>query len=63
MCSCRLGYFNLFKQCIDLYKHSIYIDIPMYYMITHANSIIPYEFDNYLKEIKFQNTNKINNVI
>jgi hypothetical protein len=63
MCSCRLGYFNLFKQCIDLYKHSIYIDVLMFYMITHANSIIPNEFNNYLKEIKFQNTNEINNVI
>jgi len=55
MCSCRLGYFNLFKQCFDLHKHSICIDELMFYVIKKSNSIIPFEFENYIKKINFQN--------
>lgn len=53
-CSCRLGYFNLFKQCFDLYKDTICIDKVMFCVINRANSIAPYEFENYLKTINFK---------
>jgi hypothetical protein len=53
-CACRLGYIDLFRECFDLYKKTITIDVVMYHMINRANSIIPYEFENYLKSIKFK---------
>ena len=53
-CSCRLGYFNLFKQCFDLYKDTICVDKVMFCVINRANSIVPYEFENYLKTINFK---------